>query len=93
MQPARSDILGAIVDLFRHSGNFGNSLIFKDDIDAFGPQQGHILKQQGIPGLGKDPYKLLLPQRIQLDTYRKPTLQLRYQVRRFDHMKSARADK
>ena len=93
MQSARPNIFCAIVDLLRHSGNFGYSVIFKDNIDAFGSQQGHILKQQGIAGLGKDPDKLFLPQRVQLDTYRKSPLQLWNQIRWFDHMKSARADK
>ena len=80
VQATGTDVLGLLVDLPGDLGNTLDAVRLELDDQAFGFQQGAILLGERRMRLAEDALEIFRRQRLQLDTNRQATLQLRHQV-------------
>ncbi len=92
IQPARADILGALVHLESNLGHAPHAVIGEAQLHAFGLQQRLILACQTGIGSGENARKIVHRERVQLDADRKPALQFRDQVGGLGQVKRTAAD-
>src|SRR5215208_2239361 len=90
MQPARADVLNRRIDLRGNARQRRHSVFMKLQLDTFRSQQCTILLNKAAFWLGQYSAKVFFAQRLQLDSDRQPSLQLRQQVRWLRNMKRSR---
>ena len=82
VEPSSSDVFGRVVHRAGNTGNFLDCIRGKAQIYALGRQEGGVLLDEGVLGLGQDPDKVLLGEAVQFYPQGKTTLHLWDQVRR-----------
>src|SRR4051794_18374334 len=92
MQAARADVLAAIVHLIRDLGESTNAARLELELDSLGREQAAVLLGERRRRLGENPDEVVDAERVELDAYREPPLQLRDQVRRLRDAERARRD-
>ena len=80
LEPARADILDRFVDLGGDAGERLDAVLGEGDGDALGVEKRLILLGQAGAGGREDADEILLGQRLELDSDRKPALKLGKQV-------------
>ena len=93
VQPARADVLGALVDdAWRIGDPLRSASSVKTSVDALRLHQRHVLLDERAARFGENADELVLAERLELDANRETALQFRDEVRRLRDVKRAGRD-
>src|SRR5262245_53697284 len=92
VQPASADALGARIHVGSDAGDLADRLVAEDDLHAFGREEGRVLADEGVLGLGQDADEVRLGEGLELHPDGEAALELGDEIRGLGDVEGSRGD-